>query len=64
MVAIFGTRALNGLIRGAAMVAVVVPMSLLGACSTPAPAPQPVVYQPAPAPMAPPPPMHVPAARG
>jgi hypothetical protein len=64
MVAIFGTSLRNTLVRGAVMAAVVVPMSLLAACSQPAPAPQPAVYQAPPPPPPAPMPTGVPPARG
>jgi hypothetical protein len=62
MVAVSGTVSRHRLIRGAAMIAVVVPLALLAACSQPAPPPPaPAPYTPAPPPPAPP---SVPPARG
>ena len=60
------TVAHRRLLRNAAMVALVVPVALLAACSQPQPAPSAPVQAAPPPPMAPmaPPPAPVPPARG
>jgi hypothetical protein len=58
------TVAHRRLLRHAAMVALVVPVAFLAACSQPQPAPQPAPMQAAPPPPMAPPPTPVPPARG
>lgn len=64
MLTVSETVAHRRLLRNAAMVALVVPVALLAACSQPQPAPQPAPVQAAPPPPMAPAPAPVPPARG
>jgi hypothetical protein len=66
MVVVSETKVRSRVLRGVALLAVIVPVALLGACAeTPPPPPPPPPAQPAPPPPPPPPPpAPVPPARG
>jgi hypothetical protein len=64
MVAVSETMARHRMLRGAAMVLVVLPMALLAGCAQQPPPPQPAPVQAAPPPAPPPTPAPVPPARG